>query len=104
MSVFISNIAHFTVKNSENMVKSRCFEKSLQWRYEEGIQCIMCKNSQFFAILVGTSIYLKYITIHFTNKSSENEVKSGFFKRSLHWRAPTIFKMKEGHKTSCIKY
>ena len=37
MTVFIWDIAHFTVKNSENMVKSTCFEKSLQWRNEEGI-------------------------------------------------------------------
>ena len=92
MSVFIWNIAHFTVKNryGRNMVKSRCSEKSLQWRYEEGIECIIWKNSQFFAILVGASIYLKYITPHFTNKSSENVVKSGCFKRPLHWRMQTV--------------
>ena len=44
-----------------------------------------------FAILVGASIYLKYITLHFANKSSEKVVKSGCFKRPLHWRAPTVF-------------
>ena len=46
---------------------------------------------QFFAILVGTSIYLKYITPHFSNNSSENVLKNGCFKRPLHLRAPTVF-------------
>ena len=36
MSAFIWNVAHFTVQNSENVVKSRYFEKPLQRRNEEG--------------------------------------------------------------------
>ena len=35
MSAFIWNVAHFTVQNSENVVKSRYFEKPLQRRNEE---------------------------------------------------------------------
>ena len=39
-----------TVKNSENVVKSECFEKRLQWRApncfpnERAIQSLLCKN------------------------------------------------------------
>ena len=47
MSVFLSNTAHFNVKNSENVVKSRCFEKPLQWWNEEGMKGIVCENTNF---------------------------------------------------------
>ena len=38
---------HFTVKNSENVVKSRYFEKPLEWKNEEGMWGIVCKNTNF---------------------------------------------------------
>ena len=59
-----------TFKNSENVVKSGCFEKHLRWRApiffrnEGGIQSLLCKNIYISANYWEVGIYLKYSTPH----------------------------------------
>ena len=50
---------------------------------KKGFNVLFAKIPNFL-LFNRASIYMKYITPHFTNKSSENEVKCGYFKRPLH--------------------
>ena len=69
-----------------------------------------CKRSarllvikQFFRNLLGTQYFFEILHASLIVKNSEYMVKSECFEKTLRWKAPIFFKMKEGYQTSCVK-
>ena len=69
-----------------------------------------CKRSarllvikQFFSNLLGTQYFFEILHASLIVKNSEYMVKSECFEKTLRWKAPIFFKMKEGYQTSCVK-
>ena len=53
--------------------------------------------------LLGSQYLLEVLQTSLTFKNSEKVVKSVCFKKSLRWRVPSFFEMKEGYKVLRLK-
>ena len=96
-----------TVKTSENVVKSGCFEKLLRWRVttlfrnEAKMKC-PCVKYWYFAKLLGISFLFGLLRTSSNAKTSKHEVKKGCFSKILWWREQSFFKWKRS--VSCLVY
>ena len=98
-----------TIKNSERVVKIRCFEKRLwrrvpiYFRNKGWIWSVLCKNIDVMLNSKSVAIYMKYSTYHPLWKLVKMWWKLDVSKRFCDGKHKFLFEIKEGCKVPCVK-